>query len=204
MALKCDLFSILTDDDLRELYVEAKGRVDQQIKDAKEGNNAASYSYGGQASLSVRPYNVRIKHAMMGTMAELIAAKKFKAAWTKQRRQYNKENNEPDLTINLDGTILNCEVRGTEGRNIPFRPYSKKKFGQKQPLERDFNILKKNTILVGVTNLPKGPTIEIAYSSFGYLTKLCKNHQEWYSGQDTSTPYYAIPIEFFPYSEFDY
>ena len=165
-------------------------RTDEHIADIKRGDSRASYTNGCAGKLRDRSYQERKEDAFIGTLAELITSKFTKCTWTKESGQY-KGNSNPDLKVIFRKKSIRCECRGTRKFDtIIYRPHQ--------------DIYRLDSLLVSITNLPRGPICRIGYAFFRTLKELSHNHSEWIKAKDSRTPYYAIPIEYLSddFSEF--
>ena len=178
----------LTDAELAECKQVAVERAKGQVKDAKGGMRNASYSYGRADAVDARTFERRMKHAMMGALAELIGSKCAKCDWSKEMDQY-KGNATPDLSPTFRGQVVKCDARGSN------------KYGSFIYRPRDAK--NQDGLLIAVTNLPDGPDCQVGYAFFRDLTKLADGHPEWL-GSHPGEPYYEIPFKFLSgdFSEF--
>jgi hypothetical protein len=179
---------ILTDAELAECKRVAVERVKIQMKDAKNGMRNASYSYGRADAVDSRTFERRIRHAMMGALAEFIGSKCAKCDWPKEIGQY-KGNRNPDLKPKFKGQVVNCDARGSNKYStFIYRP-------------RD--VKNPDGLLIAVTNLPDGPVCQVGHAFFRDISKLADGHPEWL-GSHPGEPYYEIPFKFLSedFSEF--
>lgn len=180
-----------------EIYDEAVGRAEEQLEDSRIGFVNATYSYGKANLTNARSLKQRIRDHLKGCMAEYIAAKTLNCEWTKERGQYkNYQSRRPDLIAKYKGGKARIEVRGSGNSFIPFRGYSIE-------TGKDFNE-KADTLLLAVSNLPRGPMVKVGYLTFGSLKSLCIANNQWYCNNGKGNPYYKVPIEVFKFSNEDF
>ena len=165
--------------EVKECKDIASERVGIQVEDAKGGDARASNSYGGPSFVGSRSIEVREEDAFIGTLAEYIGSKYAKCQWSKEMGQY-KGNSNSDLQVVFRKHSTRCEVRGTRRDFVIYRPHQ--------------DIHKSDTLLIGISNLPNGPTCRVGHIFFSEMKKLVDQHPEW-QGSHAGPPYYMISFE---------